>query len=481
MPDPTRALNVVQAICEALAGEMERDSRVLVIGEDVGKLGGVFRATDGLLERFGSERVVDMPMAELGIVGVAVGLAMRGLRPVAEIQFADFMHAAADHLIGEAAKIRYRSAGDWTCPLVVRTAYGGGLRGGPYHSQSIEALYAHTPGLKVVAPSFPADAKGLLAAAVRDPDPVLFLEHKRTYRAVTGPVPQGEYVVEIGRARRVRAGDFATVLAWGAMLHESLVAAEQLALEGIECEVIDLRTLIPFDQSLILESVRRTGRICVVHEDTRTMGFGAELVARVAELCLDDLVEPPLRITAPDVGGIPVADTLEDAILPDRKRIAQEIREAFSGRRRSTTRPAFDPTIPTASSVIEVNLPDDHLERLVDAVEAACLAYPECNAEFTWDGIRHHPRVTIDLDLGSRSPASGSGTITVSDYGQTSSVLALPAVRPGQTASVRVGAVHDGRSWVTLSVDHRAVNGATAGRFLEVLKKRVEAWPMQST
>src|SRR5579859_1779809 len=237
-------MTVIEAIRTALTEEMARDSRVLVMGEDIGRLGGVFRATDGLLDRFGPERVVDTPMAELSIAGIAVGLAMKGLRPVAEIQFADFIHAAADHLIGEASKIRYRTAGDWTCPLVVRTAYGGGFRGGPYHSQSVEAYYAHVPGLKVVAPSFPADAKGLLTAAIRDPDPVLFLEHKGIYRSVSGQVPEGEHVEELGRAKVVRSGDEMTILAWGKMLHESLAAADELARQGIEAEVIDVRTLL---------------------------------------------------------------------------------------------------------------------------------------------------------------------------------------------------------------------------------------------
>src|SRR2546429_731515 len=232
-------MTLLEAIREALGEERERDRRVVVFGEDVGRLGGVFRATDGLQARFGAERVVDTPMAELSSAGVAAGRAMRGLRPVAEIQFADFIHAAADHLIGEAAKVRSRTAGDWTCPMVLRTAYGAGFRGGPYHSQSVEAFFAHVPGLKVVAPSFPADAKGLLAAAIRDPDPAIFLEHKLTYRAIPGPVPDGHHVEEIGRARVVRPGDAVTICSYGMMLHHALAAAEELALDGIECEVLD--------------------------------------------------------------------------------------------------------------------------------------------------------------------------------------------------------------------------------------------------
>ncbi len=326
-PTGTRTTTFLEAVREALAEEMQRDPRVLVMGEDVGKLGGVFRATDGLLDRFGPLRVLDTPMMELGIVGVAVGMAMKGLRPVAEIQFADFIHAAADHIITDAARLRFRTAGDWSCPLVVRTAYGGGFRGGPYHSQSVEAFYSHVPGLKVVAPSFPSDAKGLLTAAIRDPDPVLFLEHKRMYRAIRGEVPEGEYETRIGEARVVRPGRDATLVAWGWVLHESLAAAEELARHGIEVEVIDPRTLVPLDEDAILGSVRRTGRLCVVHEDTRTMGFGAELAALAAERVLDDLRAPVRRVTMPDVAGIPASGPMEDFLIPDRARIGAALRE----------------------------------------------------------------------------------------------------------------------------------------------------------
>src|SRR5438876_1326297 len=239
----TRSLTVIEAVREALHEEMERDERVVVLGEDIGPLGGVFRATDGLLARFGPERVIDTPMMELGIAGLTVGMAMRGLRPVAEIQFADFIHAAADHIISDAARMRYRTNSDWDAPLVIRTAYGGGLRGGPYHSQSVEAYYCHVPGLRVVAASFPSDAKGLLTAAIRHPDPVLFLEHKRTYRAIRGEVPEGEYTLPIDRANVVRPGEHITVVAWGWVLHETLAAAEVLAAEGVDLEVIDPRSL----------------------------------------------------------------------------------------------------------------------------------------------------------------------------------------------------------------------------------------------
>src|SRR5919197_550030 len=426
-----RELTVLEAVREALFEEMRRDERVIVLGEDVGRLGGVFRATDGLLDEFGPERVVDTPMAELSIAGMAVGLAMRGLRPVAEIQFADFIHAAADHLIGEAAKIRYRTAGDWTCPLVVRTAWGGGFRGGPYHSQSVEAFYCHVPGLKVVAPSFAADAKGLLTASIRDPDPVLFLEHKMTYRGVRGPVPEGEHVEDLGRARVVREGDAVTICAWGLMLHE----------------------------------------------DTRTMGLGAEIAARVAEAALDDLQAPPLRVTMPDVGGIPVSDPMEDALLPGADEIVDGVRRLAGHRSRraaSAPAPAFDAQIPQASSVVEVDLDGRGLPDVLDAVASACRDHPSCNATFTWAGITYHDDVGIDVDLGPHSPAPGTGTFTVVDYGPAGSHLALPAVRPGQTAALRVGAPRDGRAWLALSVDHRAVDGAEAGRFLARVKERLE-------
>jgi 2-oxoisovalerate dehydrogenase E1 component beta subunit len=469
-----RELTVLEAVRQAIAEEMRRDPTVLVLGEDVGRLGGVFRATDGLLDEFGPERVVDTPMAELSIAGIAVGLAMRGLRPVAEIQFADFIHAAADHLIGEAAKIRYRSAGDWTCPLVLRTAYGAGFRGGPYHSQSVEAFYAHVPGLKVIAPSLPADYKGLLLAAIRDPDPVLFLEHKMAYRRVSGPVPEGEHVEDIGRARVVRPGDGITLAAYGLMLQECLAAADELAADGIEAEVLDLRTLLPLDRATIISSASRTGRLCVVHEDTLTMGLGAEVAALVCETAFDELKAPPLRVAMSDVGGIPVSDPMEDALIPNRTTIADAVRRHLRQRRvavgREMSRP-YDSAIPAASSVIEVAIGEHHLERVIGAVVDACRAFPNCNAEFTWEGIVHHAEVRVDLDLGPHTSASNGGTFTLVDFGPGSSLLGLPAVRPGQTAALRVGAVRDGKAWLALTVDHRAVDGVEAGRFLAHVKE----------
>jgi 2-oxoisovalerate dehydrogenase E1 component beta subunit len=370
-------MTVIEAVREALREEMQRDQRVVVLGEDVGPLGGVFRATDGLLAQFGPDRVVDTPMMELGIAGLAVGMAMRGLRPVAEIQFADFMHAAADHVISDAARIRFRTNGDAECPLVIRTAYGGGLRGGPYHSQSVEAYYSHVPGLRVVAASFPADAKGLLTSAIRHPDPVLFLEHKRTYRAIRGDVPEGEYVLPLERANVVRPGQHVTVVAWGWVLHEALAAAEQLAGEGIEIEVIDPRSLNPLDTETLVESVRRTGRLGVVHEDTRTMGLGAEIAAVVAEQAFGDLRAPVERITMADVAGIPASGPMEDFLIPDRARIAAALRSlaridrgqrvtvSVNGQDRLAMPPAGDPGSAGESSLPPV-APGEEAARSAD-------------------------------------------------------------------------------------------------------------------
>lgn len=472
MPEMT----VLEAVRAALAEEMARDERVLVFGEDVGRLGGVFRATDGLLDRFGPERVVDMPMAETAIAGLAVGLAMRGLRPVAEIQFADFIHACMDHLVGEAAKIRWRTNGDWSCPMVLRTAYGGGFRGGPYHSQSVEAFYAHAPGLKVVAPSTPADAKGLLLAAIRDPDPVLVLEHKRTYRAIKGDVPDGDYVVEIGKARTARAGSDVTVCAYGMMLHETLAAAETLATEGVSLEVIDLRTLSPLDSAAICASVEKTGRLCVVHEDTITMGLGAEIVALVTERIGHRLRALPVRVASPDVPGIPVTDELEDEMLPNREKIAAAIRTMLAAPALAygdVRMPRYDAAIPQGASMMAVPLRGGDRRVLLDAIRSACEAFPHFNARFDWEhGVVAHPELRFELDLGP-GVQTHDGTFTVVDYGPGSSLIGFPAVRPNQTAALRVGAVRDDSAYLTLAIDHRAIDGGDVGRFLAHVRERL--------
>lgn len=307
--------------------EMERDDRIILIGEDVGVTGGVFRATEGLYDKFGPERVIDAPLAELSIIGVAIGAAAVGLRPIAEIEFADFIHPAFDQIVNEAAKLRYRSNGTWTSPLVIRTPYGGGIHGALYHSQSIEAYFTHSPGLKVVAPSTPYDARGLLRSALADPDPVLFLEHKKTYRAIKGEVPDEDYLVPIGKADVKREGDDVTVFAYGMMLHHAMTAAEQLEREGISTEVVDLRSLFPIDWETILASARKTSKVCIVYEDSRTMGFGAEIAAEIAEKAFMDLDAPILRVTGPDVPGIPFNEAGENEFLPDPAKIAAAIRK----------------------------------------------------------------------------------------------------------------------------------------------------------
>ena len=317
-------MNIIQAVNDSLKLEMRRDPRVVVLGEDVGKFGGVFRATAGLHEEFGEERVVDTPLAESGIIGTAIGMAMYGLRPVPEILFSDFIFPAFDQIVSEMAKMRYRSGGQYTAPLTIRTPVGGGIKGGHYHSQSPESFFIHTAGLTVVCPSTPADAKGLLASAIRSEDPVMFFEPKRVYRAAKGEVPEGEHLVPIGKAKVVKPGRQVTVLAWGAMLHEALDAVTEAAKDGLDAELIDLRTLWPVDIDTLVESVNRTGRLVVVHEAPRTCGFGAELVSLLTERCFTRLEAPPVRVTGYDT---PFPYTLENEYLPRAPRILKALRE----------------------------------------------------------------------------------------------------------------------------------------------------------
>jgi pyruvate dehydrogenase E1 component beta subunit len=322
-PASSAQKTMVQAVNEALRLEMRRDDKVVVLGEDVGKVGGVFRVTAGLWDEFGDARVIDTPLNEGGIIGTAIGMAAYGLRPVPEIQFADFIYPAFDQIVSEAAKYSYRSGGEYPCPLVIRTPYGGGIKGGAYHSQSPEALFIHTPGLKVVCPSNPYDAKGLLASAIRDDDPVLFFEPKRVYRAVKMDVPDEAYTVPLGEAKVVREGDRITVVAWGAMLYEALSAAETVASEhGIECEVIDPRTLWPLDLATITRSVEKTGRIVVVHEAPRACGLGAEILQLVSETSFLHFQAPPARVTGWDT---PFPYTLENDYLPLAHRIVPQL------------------------------------------------------------------------------------------------------------------------------------------------------------
>jgi 2-oxoisovalerate dehydrogenase E1 component beta subunit len=320
-------MNIIQAVNDCLRLEMRRDNRVVVLGEDVGKFGGVFRATTGLQEEFGADRCMDTPLAEAGIIGSAIGMALYGMKPVAEIQFADFIYPAFDQIVNELAKLRYRSGGEYPSPVVIRTPVGGGIRGGHYHSQSPEALFIHTPGLKVVCPSNPIDAKGLLATSIRGEDPVIFMEPKRVYRAAKGEVPAGEYTIPLGEAKVLReaAGRSArscTLLAWGAMVHTAMEAVERGQQEGYDLELVDLRTLMPFDIETILASVKKTGRVVVAHEAPRTCGFGAELAASIQERAMLHLEAPILRVTGFDT---PFPYTLEQEYLPDADRILDAV------------------------------------------------------------------------------------------------------------------------------------------------------------
>lgn len=317
-------VNLVQAIDQTLLQEMENDQHVVVLGEDVGRDGGVFRVTEGLVERFGEERVMDTPLAESGIVGLSIGMALAGYRPVAEIQFSGFSYPAYDQLVSHASRMRNRSRGVWTVPLVVRMPYGGGIRALEHHSESMEAVFAHVPGLKTVIPSDPYEAKGLLAAAIADPDPVVFMEPKRIYRAVKKEVPDERYELPLGEARIAREGEDCTVVAWGAHVRTALEAAERLADDGkCEVEVIDVRTLSPFDGETIVESVRRTGRAVIVHEAPRTGGFGAEVSARIAEEAILRLEAPVRRVAGFDT--LPPLAKLEDYYQPNAELVAQEI------------------------------------------------------------------------------------------------------------------------------------------------------------
>lgn len=319
-------ISVIEAVRQALKEEMSRDSKVFVLGEDVGVRGGVFLATQGLLEEFGGSRVIDTPLAEASIMGIALGAAFRGLRPVPEVQFSDFVWPSVNQLIGEAARACYGTNGALTVPMVVRIPYGGGIRGGLFHSQNVESLFFHTPGLKVIAPATPYDAKGLLKSAIRDNNPVICLEHKKTYRLVRGEVPEEEYTLPIGQADIKRAGANITLVSYGLMLHYCLEAAEAVSQEGLDVEVVDLRTLKPLDTETVLGSVKKTGRLLIVHEDNVTGGVGAEVAALAAGEAFEYLDAPVTRLCGPDVPTMPFAETLEDAYMPNPAKIAESLR-----------------------------------------------------------------------------------------------------------------------------------------------------------
>lgn len=319
-------MNIIQAVNSALVNAMEADANVVVLGEDVGKFGGVFRATAGLHEKFGSDRVIDTPLSESGIIGTAIGMALYGMNPVAEIQFADFIFPGYDQIVSELAKYRYRSGGHFTTPVVVRTPYGGGIKGGLYHSQSPESLFAHIAGLKVIIPSTPYDAKGLLLSAIADDDPVIFMEPKRVYRAARGEVPETPYTIPLGEAHIVHGGDDVTVVAYGAMVHTVLEAASIAKDEhDLNVEVVDVRSLVPLDVDTIVDSAKKTGRVIVVHEAPKTCGFGAELTATIQEAAFWHLEAPIERVTGLDT---PFPHTLEDEYLPDASRIVQALLRA---------------------------------------------------------------------------------------------------------------------------------------------------------
>lgn len=323
-PAGTREMTYLEAISDALREEMRSDETVFVLGEDVGAFGGAFKVTDGFAEEFGLARVIDAPLAENAIIGAAVGAAVEGLRPVCEMQFADFIACGFDQLVNVAAKLHYRQG--VACPMVVRLPSGGGFSGGPFHSQNPEAWLLQAPGLKVVAPSSPGDAKGLLTAAIRDPNPVCFLEHKGLYRHLREPVPEGEHSVEIGKARVLREGDRISLIAYGSAVELATRAVDELE---IDATVLDLRSLAPLDTEAVLAAARRTGKVLVAHEATRSCGVGAEISALVAERAFEDLDAPVMRLTAPDV-PIPFSPPLEQAVLPNLERMKEACRELLA-------------------------------------------------------------------------------------------------------------------------------------------------------
>ncbi|WHY75989.1 alpha-ketoacid dehydrogenase subunit beta [Neobacillus sp. WH10] len=320
-------ISYIDAVTMAIREEMERDPKVFVLGEDVGVKGGVFKATQGLYEQFGEERVIDTPLAESAIAGVGIGAAMYGMRPIAEMQFADFIMPAVNQIISEAAKIRYRSNNDWNCPMVIRAPYGGGVHGALYHSQSVEAVFANQPGLKIVMPSTPYDVKGLLKAAIRDNDPVLFFEHKRAYRLIKGEVPTEDYTLPIGKADVKRKGEDITVITYGLCVHFALQAAEKLAKDGISAHILDLRTVYPLDKEAIIEAASKTGKVLLVTEDTKEGSIMSEVSAIIAENCLFELDAPIMRLAGPEVPAMPYAPTMEKFFMVNPDKVEKAMRE----------------------------------------------------------------------------------------------------------------------------------------------------------
>lgn len=321
-------MTLIEALRLAMDEELARDERVFITGEDVGPRGGVFRATQGLYEKYGGHRVIDSPLAELSIVAVGIGAALADLRPICEIQFAEYIYPAFNQIVNEAAKMYYRSNGVWNVPMTIRAPYGGGISGALYHSQSVEAFFTHVPGLKVVIPSTPYDAKGLLKSAVRDPNPVLFFETKKGYRAIKGDVPEDDYTVPIGPARIAREGSDVSVFAYGMMAHYAVEAAEQVAQEdGLDVEVVDLRTLLPVDKATILRSIQKTSKALIVYEANLTMGYGAEVAAIIADEGFEYLDGPVRRLGGPDIPSMPYSHPMQEYFMPNPDKIAAAIRE----------------------------------------------------------------------------------------------------------------------------------------------------------
>jgi 2-oxoisovalerate dehydrogenase E1 component beta subunit len=320
-------ITLIEAIRQAMDEELARDETVFITGEDVGPRGGVFRATQGLFDKYGPNRIIDSPLAELSIVGIGIGAALNGMRPICEIQFADFIHPAFNQIVNEAARMYYRSNGQFPVPMVIRAPYGGGVGGGLYHSQSVEAFFAHVPGLKVVIPSNPYDAKGLLKSAVRDNNPVMFFEAKKGYRLIKGDVPEGDYTVPIGPAKVTREGTDMSVYAYGIMHYYCTQAAEMVAQEGINVEIVDLRTLAPLDKDTILNSVKKTNKALIVYEDNLTGGFGAEIAAIIAGEAFEYLDAPVMRLAGPDIPAVPFSHPMQEFFMPNPQKIAEAMRK----------------------------------------------------------------------------------------------------------------------------------------------------------
>jgi 2-oxoisovalerate dehydrogenase E1 component beta subunit len=320
-------ISYIEAVTQAIKEEMARDENVFIMGEDVGVRGGVFRATDGLIEAFGEQRVIDTPLTESAIAGVAIGAAMYGMRPIAEMQFADFILPATNQIISEAAKIRYRSNNDWNVPLTIRAPYGGGVHGALYHSQSVEAIFANVPGLKIVMPSTPYDVKGLLKASIRSNDPVLFFEHKRAYRLIKGEVPTEDYTLPIGKADVKREGDDITVITYGLSVHFALQAAEKLAEDGISAHILDLRTVYPLDKEAIIEAATKTGKVLLVSEANKEGSIISEVAAIIAENCLFELDAPIKRLAGPDVPAMPYSPPMEKFFMINPEKVEAAMRE----------------------------------------------------------------------------------------------------------------------------------------------------------